>query len=481
MAANGGAATTRCRSTRRSPTSSRSCRRSRTCTTSACVYCDFKPDNVIQVGDAVKLIDLGGVRRARRRRSPRSTARSATRRPRSPQVGPTVASDIYTIGRTLVVLGDGVPRLPDDVRRPRCPPVERHAAVPAARLALPAAAQGVRARPGRPVPVRRRAARPAARRAARGRGRRQRRRHGAALGRRRCCSRRPAVDRATRSTGTQLPGAARRHRPTPSTRGCSSAQRPATRPASAWPRSRRPPSRPPRCAWPRSRRRSRPASPTWSTQRSTAAARRRPVGVAGGLDARASPPCQRGDADGRRGGVQRGLRPGAGRAGAQAGAGARLRARRPTPTSPRALRHLRADRRQLHRPRGVRAGPDPRPRAATSTAPSRRSTWCRRPAARTASPAQLRAEVLLARSGRRPDPAQRRHDQRRRSGHRAATTGPSCPRKILGHALEVVTRKGPGTVRIGQLRGQGASAAGRARGELPGAWPGMRRTGTPRC
>ena len=27
------------------------------------VYCDFKPDNLIQVGDAVKLIDLGGVRR----------------------------------------------------------------------------------------------------------------------------------------------------------------------------------------------------------------------------------------------------------------------------------------------------------------------------------------------------------------------------------------------------------------------------------
>ena len=28
------------------------------------VYCDFKPDNIIQVGDEVKLIDLGGVRRA---------------------------------------------------------------------------------------------------------------------------------------------------------------------------------------------------------------------------------------------------------------------------------------------------------------------------------------------------------------------------------------------------------------------------------
>ena len=27
------------------------------------LYCDFKPDNVIQTGDAVKLIDLGGVRR----------------------------------------------------------------------------------------------------------------------------------------------------------------------------------------------------------------------------------------------------------------------------------------------------------------------------------------------------------------------------------------------------------------------------------
>ena len=27
------------------------------------VYCDFKPDNLVQVGDAVKLIDLGGVRR----------------------------------------------------------------------------------------------------------------------------------------------------------------------------------------------------------------------------------------------------------------------------------------------------------------------------------------------------------------------------------------------------------------------------------
>jgi serine/threonine protein kinase len=27
------------------------------------LYCDFKPANLIQVGDAMKLIDLGGVRR----------------------------------------------------------------------------------------------------------------------------------------------------------------------------------------------------------------------------------------------------------------------------------------------------------------------------------------------------------------------------------------------------------------------------------
>ena len=31
--------------------------------TSGLLYCDFKPANVIQVGESVKLIDLGGVRR----------------------------------------------------------------------------------------------------------------------------------------------------------------------------------------------------------------------------------------------------------------------------------------------------------------------------------------------------------------------------------------------------------------------------------
>jgi serine/threonine-protein kinase PknG len=67
------------------------------------VYCDFKPDNLIQVGDAVKLIDLGGVRRI----DDQESAIYGTvgyQAPEVAEVGPSVASDIYTIGRTLVVL-----------------------------------------------------------------------------------------------------------------------------------------------------------------------------------------------------------------------------------------------------------------------------------------------------------------------------------------------------------------------------------------
>ena len=67
------------------------------------IYCDFKPDNIIQVGDAVKLIDLGGVRRL----DDLDSAIYGTvgyQAPEVPVVGPSVASDIYTIGRTLTVL-----------------------------------------------------------------------------------------------------------------------------------------------------------------------------------------------------------------------------------------------------------------------------------------------------------------------------------------------------------------------------------------
>ncbi|MGB8386243.1 MAG: tetratricopeptide repeat protein, partial [Dermatophilaceae bacterium] len=67
------------------------------------VYCDFKPDNVIQVGDDVKLIDLGGVRRI----DDQDSAIFGTVGYQAPEVaemGVSAASDIYTIGRTLVVL-----------------------------------------------------------------------------------------------------------------------------------------------------------------------------------------------------------------------------------------------------------------------------------------------------------------------------------------------------------------------------------------
>lgn len=67
------------------------------------IYCDFKPDNVIQAGDTLKLIDLGGVRRA----DDEVSAIYGTvgfQAPEVAEVGPTVASDIFTIGRTLAVL-----------------------------------------------------------------------------------------------------------------------------------------------------------------------------------------------------------------------------------------------------------------------------------------------------------------------------------------------------------------------------------------
>lgn len=67
------------------------------------VFCDFKPDNMIQVGDAVRLIDLGGVRR----RDDQTSAIYGTVGYQAPEVataGASVASDIFTIGRTLIVL-----------------------------------------------------------------------------------------------------------------------------------------------------------------------------------------------------------------------------------------------------------------------------------------------------------------------------------------------------------------------------------------
>ncbi|HET6950281.1 MAG TPA: tetratricopeptide repeat protein [Acidimicrobiales bacterium] len=67
------------------------------------VYCDFKPDNLVQVGDHLKLIDLGAVRRID---DPAGDVYGTVgyQAPEIVEMGPSIASDIYTIGRTLAVL-----------------------------------------------------------------------------------------------------------------------------------------------------------------------------------------------------------------------------------------------------------------------------------------------------------------------------------------------------------------------------------------
>jgi serine/threonine-protein kinase PknG len=68
------------------------------------VYCDFKPDNFMLEGDPpdVKLIDMGGVRRLD---DPGGDV-YGTPGYSAPEAGggPTVSSDLYTVGRTLAVL-----------------------------------------------------------------------------------------------------------------------------------------------------------------------------------------------------------------------------------------------------------------------------------------------------------------------------------------------------------------------------------------
>ncbi|MEV4709298.1 tetratricopeptide repeat protein [Actinoplanes sp. NPDC049316] len=67
------------------------------------IFCDFKPDNVIQTGDQVRLIDLGGVVHV----DDLDAALYGTvgyQAPEMARTGPSIQSDLYTIGRTLAVL-----------------------------------------------------------------------------------------------------------------------------------------------------------------------------------------------------------------------------------------------------------------------------------------------------------------------------------------------------------------------------------------
>ncbi|MGK5530783.1 tetratricopeptide repeat protein [Streptomyces sp. URMC 129] len=67
------------------------------------LYCDFKVDNAIQQDDQLKLIDMGAVRRM----DDHESAIYGTvgyQAPEVAEIGPSVASDLYTVARTLAVL-----------------------------------------------------------------------------------------------------------------------------------------------------------------------------------------------------------------------------------------------------------------------------------------------------------------------------------------------------------------------------------------
>src|SRR5207247_6029161 len=67
------------------------------------LYCDFKPDNLVQVGDHVKLIDMGAVRRIDDS-SADVYGTAGYQAPEIAEMGPSISSDLYTLGRTLAVL-----------------------------------------------------------------------------------------------------------------------------------------------------------------------------------------------------------------------------------------------------------------------------------------------------------------------------------------------------------------------------------------
>ena len=72
-------------------------------------YCDFKPDNVMQIDEQIKLIDLGAVIDM----DDLDSAIYGTLGYQAPEIartGPTVATDVYTVGRTLAVLLMDVPQ-----------------------------------------------------------------------------------------------------------------------------------------------------------------------------------------------------------------------------------------------------------------------------------------------------------------------------------------------------------------------------------
>jgi len=79
------------------------------------LYCDLKPDNVIQGGELVKLIDLGGARRVD---DPREEVYGTVgyQAPEIRESGPSFSSDLYTVARLMLVLAADVPGFGDPAR-----------------------------------------------------------------------------------------------------------------------------------------------------------------------------------------------------------------------------------------------------------------------------------------------------------------------------------------------------------------------------
>jgi serine/threonine-protein kinase PknG len=94
--------------------------------TQGLAYCDFKPDNVMQSDEQLKLIDLGAVVAMEDEESS-IYGTPGYQAPEIAWTGPTVASDVYTVGRTLAVLVMDVPqehgRLVDELPGPATVPV----------------------------------------------------------------------------------------------------------------------------------------------------------------------------------------------------------------------------------------------------------------------------------------------------------------------------------------------------------------------
>ena len=107
------------------------------------VYCDFKPDNVMQCEQRLTLDRHGGRGADRRRRRRRLRHRRLPRARRSSAAELSPASDLYTVGRTLAVLALGIEPARGGSRDRAA---RRHPLLRRARVAAPAAAARHRTR-----------------------------------------------------------------------------------------------------------------------------------------------------------------------------------------------------------------------------------------------------------------------------------------------------------------------------------------------